>query len=199
MGNLGGWLDFHIFCGLIGPTLVVFHTNFVVHGLVSISFWSMIIVAVSGVMGRYFYGQVLIKKGELQQEIHRTEAELTRWQQKIGTGLSSQALDDLKKRALAFVGGQALAQSRVGNPVAAIGASLVGDAKLLMFSPKTAVGLPAHSKTLLKEFALAKRHYFFYESFQSYLGYWHAFHLPFAFFMYIVAVIHIAAALVFGV
>ena len=37
-GKLSAFLDFHVFCGLLGPTFIVFHSNFKVRGLVAISF-----------------------------------------------------------------------------------------------------------------------------------------------------------------
>jgi hypothetical protein len=37
------------------------------------------------------------------------------------------------------------------------------------------------------------------EPFRKMLGYWHSFHLPFALFMYIAAIIHIISALTFGI
>ncbi|HEY0143966.1 MAG TPA: hypothetical protein VGF48_23975 [Thermoanaerobaculia bacterium] len=57
-GPLSIWLDFHIFCGVIGPLLVILHSSFKVQGLVAVSFWSMIAVALSGVLGRYLYLQI---------------------------------------------------------------------------------------------------------------------------------------------
>jgi len=57
LGSLSGWLDFHIFCGVIGPLLVVLHSSFKVGGLVALSFWSMVLVALSGFVGRYLYVQ----------------------------------------------------------------------------------------------------------------------------------------------
>ena len=57
LGSLSGWLDFHIFCGIIGPLLVVLHSSFKVGGLVALSFWSMVLVALSGFIGRYLYVQ----------------------------------------------------------------------------------------------------------------------------------------------
>src|SRR3972149_5148655 len=57
-GPLGRWLDVHIFFGLVGPALVILHSAFKVQGLVALSFWSMIAVAASGVLGRYLYLQI---------------------------------------------------------------------------------------------------------------------------------------------
>ena len=53
LGKLKFWLEFHIFLCTVGPFLVTLHTSFKVGGLVSIAFWSMAIVALSGIFGRY--------------------------------------------------------------------------------------------------------------------------------------------------
>ena len=58
LGALSRWLDVHIFLGVFGPLLVVLHSGFKVQGVVALSFWSMIIVASSGVLGRYLYLQI---------------------------------------------------------------------------------------------------------------------------------------------
>jgi len=58
LGPLRRWLDIHIFLGIMGPLLVILHSAFKVQGLVALSFWSMIVVASSGVFGRYLYLQI---------------------------------------------------------------------------------------------------------------------------------------------
>ncbi len=57
-GSLKKWLHFHIFLGVVGPLLVMVHTTGKVNGLVSLSFWSMVLVFLSGFVGRFFYGAV---------------------------------------------------------------------------------------------------------------------------------------------
>jgi hypothetical protein len=54
-GPLEVWLDIHIYLGVFGSLLVVLHTSFKFGGIVSLSFWSMVVVASSGVVGRYLY------------------------------------------------------------------------------------------------------------------------------------------------
>lgn len=58
LGLLKHWLEFHIFLCTVGPILILFHTAFKFGGLVSISFWSMVAVALSGVIGRFIYLQI---------------------------------------------------------------------------------------------------------------------------------------------
>lgn len=202
IGKLPGWLNFHIFCGLIGPTLIVFHTNFKVRGLVSISFWSMIIVAASGIIGRYFYIQLGKKKHEIEGDARYWDDRFTSLVKQLPLQIPEQNIVATKRAALQMVGGSALARYQSmgqGSVLGALLASLVGDVRMMFALPKSIAGLPGNSKLILKEYALTTRKVFFYDFFQQLLGYWHSFHLPFAVFMYLVAVIHIATALLFGV
>jgi hypothetical protein len=56
MGLLKHWLEFHIFLCTIGPLMILFHTAFKFGGLVAISFWSMVAVFLSGIIGRFISG-----------------------------------------------------------------------------------------------------------------------------------------------
>jgi Fe-S-cluster-containing hydrogenase component 2 len=49
------WFDFHMMAGTIGPLFVILHSALKLDSWVSAAFWSMIIVVVSGVLGRYLY------------------------------------------------------------------------------------------------------------------------------------------------
>ncbi len=55
LGSVTTWLEFHIFCGFFGPVLITLHTSFKFNGLVSVAYWSMVIVVASGFVGRYLY------------------------------------------------------------------------------------------------------------------------------------------------
>ncbi|MCB0559867.1 MAG: hypothetical protein KDD09_13035, partial [Phaeodactylibacter sp.] len=58
LGRLKYWLEFHIFLCSLGPVMVLFHTAFKFGGIVSIAFWSMVAVVLSGVIGRFIYIQI---------------------------------------------------------------------------------------------------------------------------------------------
>ena len=58
LGLLKYWLEFHIFLCTLGPVLILFHTSFKFGGLVAISFWSMVAVFLSGIIGRFIYIQI---------------------------------------------------------------------------------------------------------------------------------------------
>jgi len=57
-GYLKNWLEFHIFLCTVGPILVLYHTSFKFGGIVSVSFWSMVLVVLSGIVGRFIYLQI---------------------------------------------------------------------------------------------------------------------------------------------
>lgn len=72
-GNLNTWLQAHIFLGFTGPLLVLFHTVFKVNGIVAIAFWSMVLVVLSGIVGKYIYE--LIPRSLSGMELNRIELE----------------------------------------------------------------------------------------------------------------------------
>jgi hypothetical protein len=58
VGVLKYWLEFHIFLCSLGPVLILYHTSFKFGGIVSVSFWSLVAVVASGIIGRFIYLQI---------------------------------------------------------------------------------------------------------------------------------------------
>lgn len=83
-------LEFHIFLCTLGPIMVLFHTSFKFGGIVSIAFWSMVAVVLSGVVGRYIYLQIprSIEGNELSlQEIQtQQQALLLQYEAGVASG-----------------------------------------------------------------------------------------------------------------
>lgn len=58
-GRTADWFRWHMALGILGPTLIVLHANFHIQSMnSSVAFGSMLIVAGSGIVGRYLYGQI---------------------------------------------------------------------------------------------------------------------------------------------
>ena len=56
LGGIPAWFEFHMVLGVIGPILVLFHANFSLGATNSnVALFSMLLVAGSGVVGRYIY------------------------------------------------------------------------------------------------------------------------------------------------
>jgi Fe-S-cluster-containing hydrogenase component 2 len=67
------WLDVHIMTGIVGPLFILLHSALRLTTWVSIPFWSMTAVVISGLVGRYLYTLVpaLSNKRELEILAHR--------------------------------------------------------------------------------------------------------------------------------
>jgi hypothetical protein len=197
LGSLNGWLNFHIFCGLLGPVFIIFHCDFKVRGLVAISFWSMMVSFASGIVGRYFYVNILERKKTAEDRAEKIWKVFQNLAAKFNFNQEHPALKKVEFFALSYVG--APVKGQMLDPITALVSSMMGDLRLIFGNPKTLPGMPPVSRMMLREYALAKRKADLLQPFQQLMGYWHTFHTPFAVFMYVVAVIHIASALFFSV
>jgi Fe-S-cluster-containing hydrogenase component 2 len=67
------WLDVHLMTGIVGPMFIVLHSALRLTTWVSIPFWSMATVVLSGVLGRYLYTLVpsLTSRHDLEILEHR--------------------------------------------------------------------------------------------------------------------------------
>lgn len=65
MGPLCYWLSFHIITGIVGPWLALLHTAFQFKGWAGLTMLLVVIVFISGFVGRYIY-HAKIKRGIVQ-------------------------------------------------------------------------------------------------------------------------------------
>ena len=78
-GNSRHWLDFHIVLGTAAPVIIAFHSSFKFGNIAGMAFWSMLMVTLSGFVGRYLYSQIprSLNAAELSmKEIHDKEEAL---------------------------------------------------------------------------------------------------------------------------
>src|ERR1700739_4101852 len=57
-GNSRHWLDFHVVLGTTAPIIICFHSPLTIGGVAGMAFWSMLMVTLSGFVGRYLYSQI---------------------------------------------------------------------------------------------------------------------------------------------
>lgn len=80
LGTARQWMDFHVIAGVTAPIIIAFHASFKFQGLAGVSFWLMLAVALSGVIGRYLYAQIprSLSAAELDlSELHAGEKALS--------------------------------------------------------------------------------------------------------------------------
>lgn len=57
-GTMAKWLDVHIATALTLPVLTAVHASWRFDGVIGLGYWSMIVVCLSGVVGRYLYVKI---------------------------------------------------------------------------------------------------------------------------------------------
>jgi hypothetical protein len=199
-GLLKHWLEFHIFLCTLGPVLVLFHTSFKFGGIVAVSFWSMVAVFLSGVIGRFIYIQIprTIEGRELSLN------EVRDLKSNIGTILSeSYKLDEESYNIIVDS-----TKKKVGLYQRNILAKFI---KKYLEDRKTISNVKAVCKrnnlsradrkkivNLVKNDITLNRRIDSLVAMQSLFKYWHVAHLPFALVMLIIMVIHVAVTIVLG-
>ena len=203
-GSLRRWLDAHMFLGLLGALLITAHTNLKIGGIVSISYWSMVIVAASGILGRYLYGWIPRRVSGQELELEEIRAIIARADERLAAlaGESPGALAYYERIKTPPAAGE-------GNALAAIGRMMAYDAANLFGMVGVWIDLagdhalsPAVKRRLFrllrrKSGMIRARN--FLSAAQRLLHYWHVFHKPLAITMFIVMFLHIAVYYVFRV
>ncbi len=178
-------LEFHIFLCILGPILVLFHTAFKFGGIVSIAFWSMVLVVLSGVVGRYIYIQ-----------IPRTIE---------GRELSLNEVKDMKTDLAAVFSERFKLSETIIEMIVGLAKDTNESSKLTIGSLRNVLrknNIPKSERSTIlkmvkKEKSLSGK-IARLQTMQKLLKYWHVIHLPFALIMLVIVIIHIAVTLTLG-
>jgi hypothetical protein len=95
------WFDFHLMAGLIGPMFIGLHCALKLDTWVSAAFWSMVIVVISGLLGRYLYTLIpeLSSGVELEELDHERAFQAARPRYPVPMAEIDRELADLRSRA----------------------------------------------------------------------------------------------------
>jgi len=198
LGSLSRWLDVHIYLGVFGPLLVVLHSSFKVQGLVALSFWSMIVVATSGVLGRYLYLQIPRTRAGEERALVELEAEDLELSDELRTRFRLDAAQLARLDALVAV------PTRTGL-VGGFVRLVTDDLRLRSGLREFAAGCRSVPRPVVQEFervvrrkAAVHRRILLWDRVHELFHYWHVLHKPFALVMYVFMIVHVAVALVTG-
>lgn len=202
LGYLKHWLEFHIFLCSVGPVLVLFHTAFKFGGIVSVSFWSMVAVLASGVIGRFIYIQIprSIQGQELTvNELGAMSDDLT-FRLKKEFSINGSIASKLEKvfgsdryndlsiwSALIVVVKEYFGMFRVLREVKK-------DLRALNISrlkEKQIVDITKSKLNLMRRIGMLR-------TMHKLFKYWHIAHLPFAITMFVIMIIHVGVTIIFG-
>lgn len=200
VGILKHWLELHIFLCTLGPVMVLFHTSFKIGGIVSISFWSMVAVFLSGILGRFIYLQIprSIEGRELSlSEVRAMKSELGE------TLVSSRELD---KKSVQQIIDSARSNLLIeeSNPMKRFIKRRQSDRKALAAIRKSLKDYRLSRKKrkpilklVKKELALGGR-IGRLDTMKRLFRYWHVAHLPFALVMISIMIIHVVITITLG-
>lgn len=193
-GSLRGWLEIHIFCGIVGPALITFHTSFKFNGIISVAYWSMVAVMLSGFAGRYLFVRIpkTIRGTELTHDEIRARAEhLNR--QLHAASLQSAPLDrvheverDLEPVAVGSAFGPIIVRSRLRGLRAELRGAGVDR------------GLAADVTGAIAERVLLLRRLGHLNRTKRLFAMWHVFHQPLVYVMLTIAALHVGIAIYLG-
>ena len=212
-GNSRHWLDFHIVLGTAAPVIIAFHSSFKFGNIAGMAFWSMMMVTLSGFVGRYLYSQIPrglsaaeLSKKELEEREEAMRRDLE--EQKRTFGFSVDALYHLptpQRVASTSLVGTVLSMflidfkrpfkaSWVRLHQAGFGPwlfSLCGLLPTRDHKLERAIRVTQMHSTLSK-------HILFLSRTQRVFQLWHVIHRPFSYAFAILAILHIAIALFMG-
>lgn len=200
IGILKHWLEFHIFLCTLGPILVLYHTAFKFGGLVAISFWSMVAVVISGVIGRYIYLQIphTIEGREMNlNEINQTKDDLKRQLIQVyhlDENTLEEILQAVKKRP--DRSGKSMIKRSIAKFLFEI--KIIKEVETILRRNQISGKNMRQVTSLIKSEIALNRKIDRLITMQNLFKYWHVAHLPFALLMLIIMLIHVVVTVTFG-
>lgn len=200
LGPLPFWLELHIFCGVVGPVLITLHTSLKFNGVVSVAYWSMLLVVASGFVGRYLYVRIPktirgteLTLEELEERARRLRQELVEASLPSSLLLRIEAFEaTVVPSAQAYTSWRGLlfGELRLRARLRTLRRA-VRDSGLQGEIVREAIAVAAERALLLRRVAYLHRTRRLFEL-------WHVFHRPLAYLMLVIVTVHVATALYFG-
>jgi hypothetical protein len=212
-GNSRHWLDFHVVLGAAAPIIIAFHASFKFGNIAGMAFWSMLIVTLSGFVGRYLYAQIPrglsateLSMKELQEREEALQKELA--EQRATFGFCVEALyqmptaDEVAKRpVIASLLSMFLIDFKRPFKASLVRLQEAGFGPWLF----SFCGLlPTRDRKLERAIRVAQtqatmsKHVLFLKRTQQVFQLWHVVHRPFSYAFAILAILHIGIALYMG-
>jgi hypothetical protein len=197
LGRLRDWFAAHMLLGIFGPVLILLHSTLRLGSMnAKVAFWCMVVVATSGIAGRYMYARLHRGLYGRQQTLAEVRAEAATL-----LGEAERELGNVPKVAEALKRFAASAEQAAAGPLRAFklsvlplrGFATLRECRALLGTSGTAT---AQGRTLYancrREVSAAVRAAQF-RAVERLFALWHVLHLPLVFIMVITAIIHIIA------
>ncbi len=197
-GKTRFWFRLHMICGLLGPALITVHSGLNMRSMnAAWAFWSMVIVAGSGIMGRFLY-----------RRIHRGMHGELETAQTLGAAVAAASFnidravpdDTTVSQEVGEFAARCAELAKV-PPFAAIGAiflplwrwSLQWNVRRALKRTAIPVDRRSEKTALLNRFFIANQRYAQFALFDRLFSLWHVAHVPFVVTLFLSTIAHIVA------
>jgi len=210
LGSIPFCFRAHMVLGLVGPLFILFHANFKLGSMNSnVALISMLMVAGSGLVGRYLYGKIHRGLDGVRDRVEDMLADADAIEDALGRGLPF--ADDLHASLHAFrdealsphrsVIGGALARMTLGSRARRLRRALIDEARELIDDDAYQQGLPRHIRRLrlravrdhLTTFFASVRTAASFAVYERLFALWHVLHLPLFVLLILTTVLHVVA------
>jgi hypothetical protein len=203
-GPVSKWLDVHIMFGILGPLFITLHTAMKFNGIVSISYFSMMAVMLSGFFGRYIFIQIpRDTRGTVLnlEQLHTQDIALTE-RMRDRLHLPTDVIDRVQKLT-------AVRGARHTSGIGAIAASAWHDitlpyrvGRLRRYLNRRKKDVPKHVigqvVMIARKKSLLARRVALLNAMKRVFYLWHVLHKPFAYVMVIIMFVHVTVTVLLG-
>lgn len=195
LGSVGFWFRFHMLLGLMGPTAILYHSRFNLGSLnSSVALIAMLVVASSGLLGRFLYSRVhrgysgrKVELRELRQDMDATLLEFG----------SHSALSDEQRRGLEDIEARALSSGTAfwssASAVIVLGVRTRVEERKLRSGLSLSSDQALRLRAALHDFFDAARRAAEFAFYERLLRLWHLLHFPLFVLMVAAVILHIVA------
>jgi len=214
LGPLSKWFEVHMALGVLGPILILFHSNFTLGATNSnVALFCMLTVAASGLVGRYFYSHIhygLYGRKMNLQELQQSAERLRALQGTIA--FLPELVSRLEKQeAKLLASGTRLPVFGLAKPLMVAVNALLARWRLRSYvsralraaartSPLVAQqrrGLRRAASAYIGKRLAATRRVAEFEAYERLFSLWHVLHMPIMFIMFVAAIVHVVAVHVY--
>ena len=210
LGTVPFWFKVHMLLGILGPLLIVFHTNFKLGALNSnVAFIVMLIVAGSGVIGRYIYGKIHLGLNGRKFAIKQILDDAAGMQRSLGGDLpgGSEIVKEMNTFAetamvpkcsatqslLAMLALGFRAQASRARLVRRVRIALAAEASVRGWSRREKRNCEAEARQLIGLYFAAINKAATFSFYERLFALWHVLHLPLFILLIVAVLVHVVA------
>jgi len=213
IGTVKGWFQTHMVLGVVGPLLILYHSNFSLGATNSnAALFAMLLVAGSGVFGRYFYTRIHFGLYGRRASLAEMRAGAEELRDKVaGSRFVPQLLEHLDAADKRLLAGHPGTLGMLVRPLFVTARMYLERWQLTRFANGELRAAAASNPILATQhaqFAVAVRRYIRrrleatrrvaeFESYERLFSLWHVLHLPLFFMLLIAGVVHVIAVHVY--